>query len=65
MFKSDLVFHDRYEVPMTRKDDKSIMDEIIMLTWYNLPELASINRVKKFKQVYCLGNITLTDGRTI
>ena len=35
MFKYDFAFHDRYEVPMTRKDDKSIMDEIIMLTWYN------------------------------
>jgi len=65
IFDSDLIFRDRYEVPMTRQDDKSIMDEIITLTWYNLPELASINRVRKFKQVYCLGDITLTDGRTI
>jgi len=65
MFNVNVKFNECHGIPMTRMNDKSVMDEIILLDWYNPPDLARINRVQKFKQIHCLGDTTLADGRTI
>ena len=64
MFSVNITFNECHDIPMTRVNDKSIMDEIILLDWYSPPDLVRINRVRKLKQVHCLGDITLADGRT-
>ena len=64
-FSVKLSFSTRFLIPLLREGDRSIMDVVCSTDLYTATQREIINRVRKFKGLHSLADITLCDGRTV
>ena len=57
--------HPRYDIPLLRYNDSTIMDKATRLGIYSMPELCVINRVRRYKKVHSMGDVIMCDGRNV
>jgi hypothetical protein len=55
----------KWLIPLLRVGDRALMEVICSTDLFTRAEWCSINRVRKFKGVHSLADITLCDGKTI
>ena len=64
-FGVDYRIHSRFDIPLLREDDKTVMDALCDLRIYSAAQWIRLNRVRKFKGVHTIGDMVLCDGRTL
>lgn len=55
----------RWLIPLLRHNDRSLMDVICGTDLYSPSDRAAFNRVRKFKGLHSLADLTLVDGKTV
>ena len=53
------------EIPLLRKGDSTVMDDLARVGIFSDMELIRLNRVRKFKKIHSLGDSLLADGITV
>ena len=65
MFQSPIKLALKYEVPLMRERDISLMDAFIETGILQIGQLEILNRVQLYKKVFSKSDILESDGRTV
>ena len=64
-FQVSIIIHERYDIPLTRRRDKALMECFIDNGAYNITDLVVLNRDHKSKKIHSLADILRCDGKTV
>ena len=64
-FDSPIKFDTKFEVPLMRERDITLMDAFFDTGIWQISDLETLNIVRRYKCVYSKSDITQPDGRTV
>jgi hypothetical protein len=65
MYKTVPRVHEKYDIPLLRSNDRMMMDAVYDTGIFTSKELGQINRVRHYKNISSLGDLTCCDGKTV